>query len=168
MTVRVYIPTTLDRLAASVRAAQVDAIGHTAFAVTPELERSAPGADSEELEFLATTDAARASLRLIGGTAAESTLRVVIAADVPTVTVRDDLDRAVVKLEGPVPWSAVAAVLMDGADAADAVAAAATAVDAADLGDLDAEFVVGSAEDYQLAWYAPGEISYLLEELGQE
>jgi len=33
------------------------------------------------------------------------------------------------------------------------------------LGDDDAEFTLGSAEDFDLAWYAPGEIRYLLEEL---
>jgi len=38
-------------------------------------------------------------------------------------------------------------------------------VDQADLGDDDAEFVVGSAEDSGLAWYAPGEIAYLIEDL---
>ena len=29
----------------------------------------------------------------------------------------------------------------------------------------DAEFVLGSVEDFDLAWYAPGEIKYLMEEL---
>jgi len=112
-------------------------------------------------------DAARASLRLIAAADSDTpALRVVIAADVPEARDRHDLDRAVVKVAVPVPWSAVAAVHLDGADATEAVVAAAAAVDAADLGDLDAEFVVGSAEDYELAWYAPGEIVYLLEELG--
>jgi len=38
-------------------------------------------------------------------------------------------------------------------------------IDAADLGDDDAEFVLGSVEDFDLAWYAPGEVVYLVEEL---
>jgi len=92
---------------------------------------------------------------------------VVVAADVSgELRYRDDLDWAAVKLSAPVPWAAVASVHVDGADAADAVASAAAAVDAADLGNLDAEFIVGTAEDFELAWYAPGEIAYLLEELG--
>jgi hypothetical protein len=41
-------------------------------------------------------------------------------------------------------------------------------VDAADLGDPDAAVTVGDAEDIDLAWYAPGEIDYLLSELGAE
>ncbi len=167
MSVRIYVPMTLEGLGAAVRADLVQPIGGTAFAVTPGLEASAPGADTEELEYLATADAARASLRLIAGAMTDSpALRVVVAADVEQVQHRDDLDRAAVKVSGPIPWSSVAAVLLDGADAADAVAAAVAVVDAADLGDLDAEFIVGTAEDFELAWYAPGEIRYLLEELG--
>jgi hypothetical protein len=168
MSVRVYVPTTLRGLAASVRNREVVPLRGTAFAVTRELTASAPDADTEELEYLAMIDAARASLRLIGGDAAGTpSLRVVVAADVDgDVREREDLDRAVVTVNGPIPWRAVAAVHLDGADAAEAVAAAAAAVDAADLGDLDAAFVVGTAEDFELAWYAPGEIVYLLAELG--
>lgn len=168
MSVRVYVPTTLSGLAAAVRDQEVVPLRGTAFAVTRELTRSAPGADTEELEYLAMADAARASLRLIGAdTQGAPSLRVVVAADVDgEVRERDDLDRAVVTVTGPLSWRSVAAVHLDGADAADAVAAAAAAVDAADLGDLDAEFLVGSAEDFELAWYAPGEIVYLLAELG--
>jgi hypothetical protein len=40
---------------------------------------------------------------------------------------------------------------------------AAGAVDAADMGDLDAEFLIGSAEDHELAWYDPSEIAFLVE-----
>ncbi len=143
----------------------------TAFAVTQSLIQSYPDADTEELEYLAMLDAARASLRLMAaqiGAEQLTKLRVVIAADVDEVTERDDLDRAAVRIVPVVQWSAVAAVHIDGADAAEAVAAAIDIIDAADLGDLDAEFVLGSAEDFDLAWYAPGEIAYLLAELGLE
>ena len=34
---------------------------------------------------------------------------------------------------------------------------------AADLGDLDAEFLVGEAEDHELAWYGPSELPFLVE-----
>ncbi len=62
----------------------------------------------------------------------------------------------------------VAAVHIDGADAGPAVREAAAVIDAADLGDHDAEFVLGSAEDFDLAWYAPGEIRYFVEEVDSE
>ena len=38
-----------------------------------------------------------------------------------------------------------------------------SAIDAADLGDPDAEFVLGDAEDHELAWYATQELPFLLE-----
>ena len=71
MSVRVYVPTTLSGLAGWVREQQVTPVRGTAFAVTGELSASAPGADTEELEYLAMTDAARASLRLIAAAAAD-------------------------------------------------------------------------------------------------
>jgi len=36
-------------------------------------------------------------------------------------------------------------------------------IDAADMGDSDAEFTLGDAEDHELAWYAPQELSFLIE-----
>lgn len=168
---RIYLPSTLTSLAAAQKNQEVRVLQGTAFAVTQSLIQSYPDADTEELEYLAMLDAARASLRLMAaqvGAEQLTKLRVVIAADVDEVTERDDLDRAAVRIAPVVPWSAVAAVHIDGADAAEAVAAAIDIIDAADLGDLDAEFVLGSAEDYDLAWYAPGEIAYLLAELGLE
>jgi hypothetical protein len=36
-------------------------------------------------------------------------------------------------------------------------------VDSADLGDPDAEFVLGEVEDFELAWYDPSELPFLLE-----
>ena len=40
---------------------------------------------------------------------------------------------------------------------------AAGVVDKADLGDLDAEFLVGEAEDHELAWYSPEEVAFLVD-----
>jgi hypothetical protein len=101
------------------------------------------------------------------GPTAEPLLRVVVAADVndSAVQPRPELDRAVVAVAGTVGWSQVAAVHIDGADAGPAVREAVAVIDAADLGDDDAEFVLGSVEDFDLAWYAPGEVVYLVEEL---
>jgi hypothetical protein len=100
-----------------------------------------------------------------GGT--EPLLRVVVAVDVndSAVRPRPELDRAVVAVAGTVEWSQVAALHIDGADAGPAVREAVAVIDAADLGDDEAEFVLGSVEDFDLAWYAPGEVVYLVEEL---
>ena len=89
--------------------------------------------------------------------------RAVIAADVAGAKLRPDLDDAVVKLSGPITFEQVAAVHVDLAEAEPQVAKAVDVIDAADLGDTDAEFVLGDAEDHQLAWYAPQELPFLLE-----
>ena len=165
---RVYIPATWPMLRRLVRSGQLDAIGGTAFALTPKLRESYTTGDDEELEYAALTEAARASLRLLAvefGLSEEGTppRRVVVAADVEGATLRPDLDDGAVRLAGPVPMSAIAAVHVDVEDAEYAVRQAAGAVDEADLGDLDAEFLVGEAEDHELAWYSPSEVTFLVE-----
>ncbi len=179
MTVRVYLPSTVRRLAAMLDAGRTTPVSGIGFAVTAELAATSAvsteistsastsasaAADDEELEYLAMRDAARASLRLLIGDP-EPARRVVLAAAVPAVRERDDLDRAAVEVSGDVSWSAVAAVHIDAEDAEGAVRDAVDAVVAADLGDLDADFVVGTAEDLELAWYAPSEVRYRVAEL---
>jgi len=143
--------------------------GGTGFALTPALRESYLSGDTEELEYVALLDAARASLRLIGGAGddegdgKEPWRRVVISVDTDNATVRPDLDAAVVKLSAPIAFEDVAAVHVDTEEAEEAVRAAAGVVDAADLGDPDAEFVLGEAEDHELAWYAPQELPFLLD-----
>jgi hypothetical protein len=167
--VRVYLPSTVSGVRQALAAGAVSVPSAVGFAVTGSLRAEYPGWSDEELEYLAMLDASRASLRLLAAAGTdEPSLRVVVAADVDDAQAapRPDRDRAVVAVAPPsVPWPRVASVHLDGADAADAVRAAAAVIDAADLGDDDAEFVHGSAEDFDLAWYAPGEIRYLLEEL---
>ncbi|MTD12982.1 hypothetical protein GIS00_03355 [Nakamurella sp. YIM 132087] len=162
---RVYLPLTVSRLRAAVPTAQFGAAGEVVFAVTDGLRAEYPGADDDELEYLAMADAARASLRLLAAEDGPDWLRVVLAADVEGLTPASDLDRAAARLGGTIPWKRVASVHIDGADAAAVVQEAAGAVDAADLGDIDAEYAVGSAEDLDLAWYGPGEVRFLLEDL---
>jgi len=147
---------------------EVAAVGDTAFALTPALRESYATGTAEELEYAAMTEAARASLRLLAGELSDdpdATLprRAVISADVEGVTLRPDLDAAVVRLDGAVPVKLVAAVHLDTEDAEPAVRAAAEVIDAADLGDPDAEFTLGDAEDHELAWYATEELPFLLE-----
>jgi hypothetical protein len=164
---RVYIPATWPMLRKLVANDRLDPVGGTAFALTPKLRESYTAGDEEELEYAAMGEAARASLRLLSvefglGEDATPARRVVVAADLDDVLLRPDLDDGAVRLRGPVELSTIAAVHVDTADAEFAVRQAAGAIDAADLGDLDAEFLIGEAEDHELAWYDPSEIAHLV------
>ena len=68
-----------------------------------------------------------------------------------------------VRLAGPVAFGEVIAAYVDNSDAEPAVLPAVEAIDAADLGDEDADFIVGDAQDHDLAWYAAQELPFLLE-----
>ena len=139
----------------------------TAFAVTPGLREWYVDDDLEELEYAASLEAARASLRLIDADPSAARRRVVIALDAPEedVEVRDDMDRGVVRLSAPVPLGAVASVHLDEADAEAAVAAAADAIVAADLGSAPAQDTVDDAEGFELSWYATQELDEVLRSL---
>ncbi len=164
---RVYLPATLAMLQSLTESGEFVPVGGTGFALTPALREAYTSGDDEELSEAALREAARASLRLLEGQVAEDAplppRRVVVCADVEDATLRPDLDAAVVKVPGPVPRAAIAAVHVDGADAESAVRAAVDAVDAADLGDLDAELAIGDVEDFDLGWYATQELPFLLE-----
>ncbi len=163
---RIYLPSTLEALREAVRSGLVEPVGGIVFAVTDDLRQEYPAADDEELEFLAITDAGMACLRLLAAGPPDGPfMRVVLAGDVAEIRPTPELDRAAASVKGPVPWHQIVSVHLDGAEAAETVRQAAAVIDRADLGDDDAEFVVGSAEDVALAWYAPGEVSYLLADL---
>jgi hypothetical protein len=87
----------------------------------------------------------------------------VVEAEVEDATARPDLDDAVVRLAGQIAFGDVIAAYVDNADAEPVVLPAVEAIDAADLGDEDADFIVGDAQDHDLAWYAPQELPFLLE-----
>ncbi len=188
--IRVYIPATVPMLRGLVADREMFPIGGTAFAVTPALREAYASGDDDELAEVAMVEAARASLRLLaaerddfvgggdsgdaesgdiddasGAASASSPVyrRAVVAADVTGTKLRPDLDDAVVKLAGPITYNQIASVHVDLAEAEPQVAKAVDVVDAADLGDTDAEFVLGDAEDHQLAWYAAQELPFLLE-----
>lgn len=164
---RVYLPATIAMLGSLVTERKLVALSGTAFAVTPKLRESYASGDTEELSYAAMADAAMASLRLVSAELDADpkapARRVVVCADVDEPRLRPDLDDGAVTLPGPVIMEQIAAVYVDLAEAEGAVRAAAAVVDAADLGDPDAEFTVGEAEDHELAWYAPQEVSFLLE-----
>ncbi len=162
---RVYIPATLAMLEQLVAEATMHPRSGTAFAVTPALRESYAEGDDEELAEVALGEAALASLRLLAGEQEPRLRRAVLEVDVPDsdVTVRPDLDDAVVRLAGPVSLDQVVAAYVDNAGAEPAVRAAIGVIDDADLGDEDAELTVGDAQDHDLAWYAAQELPFLLE-----
>ena len=164
---RVYIPATIAMLRKLSESGELSAVNGTAFAVTPAFRESYATGGDEELEYAAMLDAARASLRLLAAELADDPKamprRVVVSADVEDVRLRPDLDFAVVRLSAPVPMREVAAVHVDTEEAQDAVRAASDVIDKADLGDPDAEFTLGDAEDFELAWYATQELPFLLD-----
>ena len=164
---RVYVPTTVAGLQKMLADEALQPLSGTAFALTPTLRESYTSGDDEELEYVAMSEAARASLRLLATELAADpgapARRAVVAADVDDVTPRPDLDAAVVRVAGPIPMARLASVHLDVEDAVEAVRAAAEVVDAADLGDEDAELAVGDAEDHELAWYGVQELPFVLE-----
>ena len=91
--------------------------------------------------------------------------RVVISADVPAdrlAAVDPDLGSSAVRLAGPVPLTAVAAIHVDAPGAEPDVDAAAQVVEEAVAGDPDAQFTVDGAEDHELAWYDVSELDELV------
>jgi hypothetical protein len=164
---RVYVPTTVAGLQKMLADEALQPLSGTAFALTPTLRESYTSGDDEELEYVAMSEAARASLRLLATELAADpgapARRAVVAADVDDVTPRPDLDAAVVRVAGPIPVARLASGHLDVEDAVEAVRAAAEVVDAADLGDEDAELAVGDAEDHELAWYGVQELPFVLE-----
>lgn len=164
---RVYLPATTTVLAELLATGALGPAPLTAFAVTPALREWYLDDDAEALEYAATSEAARGSLRLLDAEPTAARRRVVLAADVPdsAVTVRDDLDRGVVYVAEEVPLAAIASVHADDADAEPTVAVAAESIIAADLGDVQAQDRVDDAEGFELAWYANQEIAGLLDSL---
>jgi hypothetical protein len=163
--VRVYVPATLAILQQLVADRSLHARSGTAFAVTPTLRESYAEGGDDELAEVALREAALASLRLLAGegTSDLPPRRAVVVAEVEDATARPDLDDAVVRLADPIGFDDVVAAYVDNAEAEPAVLPAIEAIDAADLGDDDAEFIVGDAQDHDLAWYAPQELPFLLE-----
>jgi hypothetical protein len=160
--VRVYLASTLPALAAALEAGSVES--PLGYAVTPALREWYTEGDEEELEYAATTAAARASLRRLAGVDG-TPRRVVLAADVTDAAARPapDVDRAAVRLHDPVAVSQVVSALVDDPAAVPDVRRALGSLAAADAGDQDAAFVVESVEDHELGWYAAQELAALVE-----
>ena len=161
---RVYVPATSTILAAVAAAGEVGPAPVTAFAVTPGVREWYHDEDVDELEYAASGQAVRASLRLVDSDPSAARRRVVLAFDVgdEAVAVRDDLERGAVTIGTQLPLSALAAIHADDADAENTVARAATVVLEADLGSESSQEIVDDAEGFELAWYAPQELDEVL------
>jgi hypothetical protein len=170
--VRIYLPSTLPRLAEVLRAGRIDPA--TAYAVTPALREAYASGDTEELEYVALLAAARASLGLLAADPQAPPRRVVLAADVPETGPAETGPAAAehpaaehpaaVVLGEPIPVAKLASAHVDDAEAALDVAKAVAALPAAEAGDADAEFDVDQAEGHELAWYATQELPHLLDD----
>jgi hypothetical protein len=161
---RVYLPSTLPALARLLAEAQTAAPPVRGFAVTPALREWYSSGDEEELEYVAMTHAARASLRLLHGDPSAPGRRVVLAAEVPegyVAGVAGFDEPALVQIGVPVRLSDVVSGHVDDPGAAADVRAAIAALSAADGGDEDARFTVDGAEGHELLWYATQELPHL-------
>jgi hypothetical protein len=162
MPMRVYLPATLPLLAATLAGGSARELPPgPAYAVTPGLNEYYAEADTDELEYIAMSQAALASIGLLAADPEAPRRRVVIAADVePTEVVPAPATtrsaRGLIRVGRPIPIRLVAAVHVDGDEAIAAVSRAAA--------DLDDDFAAGEAEDHPLLWYASQEIDGLLAE----
>jgi hypothetical protein len=161
---RVYVPTTLGGLAG----AQADGVlppPLSAHAVTAAVREWYTEGDLEELEYVAFTEAAEASLRLLAAAPDVSRRRVVIAVDVPDEVVSatgQSRFRSAVVVSAKVTVAAVASVHVDEDVAEPVVLQAIAALPAADAGDDDARFILDEAEATELLWYDVSEIGDLI------
>ncbi|MFC4586443.1 DUF6912 family protein [Sphaerisporangium corydalis] len=166
---RVYLPCTLPALAQVADTGEVGPAPLTGYAVTPALVEWYVSGGTEELEYVALTDAARASLRMLAADRADgvkvAARRVVIAAEVPdeVVTSGTDLEeRSRVRIPVAVPLTQIASFHVDDLASVPDIETALAAVFAADGGDDDARFDVDGAEAHELMWFATQEITDLL------
>jgi hypothetical protein len=161
---RVYVPSTLPALAEVLRKAEIGPAPLRAFAVTPALRESYASGDLQELEYVAMTHAARASLRLLAAAPDAPRRRVVLAVDVPDEQIGENGgfdEPTLVEVTAPLPLERVVSGHVDDLLAVGDVGKAVTALAAADSGDTDARFVVDSAEGHELLWYATQELPYV-------
>jgi hypothetical protein len=162
---RVFLPSTLPAVALALQAGDVGPGPLPGFAVTPALREAYASGDTEELEYAALTEAARASLRMLAGDPAAPSRRVVLAAEIPAEQVKPDPrdgEPARVVITQAVQIKDLAAAHVDAPEAGADVRSAVAALPAAEAGDEDARFTVDGAEGHELGWYATQELSYLV------
>jgi hypothetical protein len=159
---RVYLPFTLPMLARLLADGQTGAPPQCAYAVTPALREWYSSGDDEELEYVAMTEAARASLRLLRADQTAPRRRVVLAADVADEQIAQVAgfdEPGLLEIRMRVSLGEVVSGHIDEPDAVADVRAAIGALEAADSGDEDARFTVDGAEGHELLWYATQELN---------
>ncbi|GAB3401667.1 DUF6912 family protein [Flindersiella endophytica] len=163
---RVYLGVTLGELAAAMTQGGFGPAPLLGCAVTPTLREWYAEADLEELEYAATTDAAKISLAKLATSPNERPRRVVVAVDVADNAVKPDNagGRSAVQVFDVVPIEQIASAHVDEDEAEPVVRAAAEAWPQAEAGDDDAAFTVDEASGFELLWYARQEIPDLLQE----
>jgi hypothetical protein len=161
---RVYLPFTMPTLAKLLADAQTGASPVRGFAVTPALREWYSSGDEEELEYVAMTHAARASLRLLHADSSAPHRRVVLAAEVPeeqVVGIAGFDEPALVEIRVEIGLADVVSGHIDDPRATQDIGAAIAALPAADGGDEDARFTVDGAEGHELLWYATQELGHV-------
>jgi hypothetical protein len=140
--------------------------GQVGYAVTPTLREAYASGDQEELEYVAMTAAALASLRLLANDPGAPPRRVVLAADIDdtqvSVTGSGADHPAAVLITGPIPVAKLVSAHVDDEQASRDIKGAIEALPAADAGDEDAAFDVDQAEGNELGWYASQELPDLI------
>jgi len=157
--VRVYVSTTLRRLAEVMASGGIGPAPFLAHAVTDRLRAELSDGGEEEWEYAAMSAAAQASIGLLSGD--EMPRRVVIALDAAGVVPLAGAEASLVEVGGVVRTTTISAVHVDSEDAEDDVRAAAIAW-------KDAEAAGETVErclDHELGWYAVQEIADLLDTL---
>jgi len=158
---RIYLPVTLPTIAALFRDGQIGPAPVRGYAVTASLREWYSSGDLEELEYVAMTQASKASPRLLRADTQAPPRRAVVAADIAEELVAEigGFDEpALVKIAVAVPVSSVVSGHIDDPAALTDIRAAIEALQAADSGDDDAQFAVDSAEGHELLWYATQEL----------
>jgi hypothetical protein len=159
---RVYLPTTQTGLRELVTSGGLGPTPLLGFAVTGALREAYAEGDVEELEYVAMTAAARASLDLLAQDTDEPPRRVAVAVETDTAHPVDGFGPAAVELPQVVPLREVASVHVDTAEAeADVTAAVRVLADGGPRDD-DERFVLDTCEGHELAWFATQEIGDLL------
>lgn len=155
---RLYIPATSTLIESLVLSGQITVA--SAFAVTPALREWYHADDEEELEYIASMAAARASLELLVSDPNAKPRRAVLATEVSSITplVKDGADRAAVVFESTLMRGQVDSVLVDDPDAQDDMA---IAIASWNRLDEDAHFAREQALSHELLWFANQELPYI-------
>jgi hypothetical protein len=161
---RVYLAFTMPTLAKLLVDGETSVPPVRGYAVTPTLREWYSSGDEEELEYVAMTQAARASLRLLHADPSAPARRVVLAAELPDEHVAGVAgfdEPALVEVRVAVGLADVVSGHVDDPRASPDIRAAIAALPASDRGDEDARFAVDGAEGHELLWYATQELAEL-------